>query len=132
MSNTLLGIVTRITAMAQTFDIGPLFFQVLELRPGPLLHTGVSQEIEEPYRRSDVLVVRIPFTGRGIAVGWWKESGFDEVQALETAIAGHGLDVFDIDLEDEDVRDQIRANVAKNSSSLDEEWQILNALGVEL
>lgn len=117
--------------MAQTADIGPLFFQVLKLnRNAPVLHSGKSQEVDEPFRTSVVKIVRIPLTGIGIAVGWWQQTGFNEEQALIAAVDGFGLDLYDTDLDDPEVRDQIRENIARRTDDLDQEWMIMDALGV--
>lgn len=115
--------------MADTRDFGRLFFHVVDLQPGPFLHTAPTQEIEEPFRSSTSLIVRF-WPGKGLVIGWWRDSGMDEEEALLAALDGWGVDLYDADLEDEETRQTIRENIASKVDTLDEEWLIIDALGV--
>jgi len=58
--------------MPETHDLGPLFIHRVRLEPGTaLLHRAPTNEIEEPYRRSNSVVVRL-FRRFGVVFGWWK------------------------------------------------------------
>lgn len=116
--------------MAQTHDFGPLFFTTLDLVPGPLLHSGWSQEVEPPFRASRVIVIRLPFLNKGLALGWWRKTGMDEEEALLAAMSGYGLDLYDADLDDPGVRQKIRENIAQHADDVDDEWTIMQAMGV--
>jgi hypothetical protein len=118
-----------------TRDIGRAFFHFVRVQPGsPIFHTAPTVEIEEPFRRSDSLVVRLPFR-RAIVLGWWEDTGWDADTALMEAVWGWGIDPYDDRLQyDESVRQTIRENIAANISGDDPtvEWQIISALGVEV
>lgn len=116
--------------MAQTLDIGPLFVHMLKVRPGPLIHFGSSQEVERPYRHSRVVVMRLWPLRRALAFGWWRDTGLTEEQALTKALQGYGIDLYNEDVTNPEVRAIIRENVAKVSETVDDEWLILDALGL--
>lgn len=116
--------------MAQTFDVGRLFLHVLKVEPGPLVHFGTSQEIERPFRRSRVVVVRLWPLRRALAIGWWRKTGFTEEQALTKALQGYGIDLYNEDVTNPETRAVIRENVAKVSKTFDDEWLIVDTLGL--
>lgn len=73
--------------MAETHDLGPIFVHSIWLKEGaPLAHTAPTNELEEPYRRSKSLIIRLPFTNRGAVFGWWRKTGRDEEEALREAV----------------------------------------------
>lgn len=117
----------------QTFDIGPLFFSPARFETNlarmPLFGTLPSQETEPPYRCSTVLFARIPFTKFGGFVGWWVKSKTDPDSALMKIIAAEGFDLDD-EIDDEDKR-TVRALVANHAEDWDDEWKILNMLGLD-
>jgi hypothetical protein len=117
--------------MADTKDFGRLFFHVINIqREGvPFLHRAFSQEIEAPFREARPWVLKF-WPGKGLVFGLWHRTEKTEEQALYDALEGWGLDLYGEDLDDPDVRQTVRENVARNTESLDEEWQILSALGV--
>lgn len=117
--------------MANTHDFGPLFVTFVDLKPGLLpLHIGKSQEVEAPFRASEVLILRIPIINKGLALGWWRHTGLNEEDALLRAMEGYGLDLYDEDLDDPEVREVIRTNIARHAEGIDDEWLVLNAFGV--
>lgn len=121
----------KVFAMANTKDFGRFFVQFVSLiETAPLFHTATAQAIEPPYRSSKVAIFRIPRTGWAIALGWWRDSGLNEEQALLAAMEAKGLDLYDVDLDDDSVRAAVRENIAAHSESWDEEWEIINMLGV--
>lgn len=93
--------------MAHKTDIGPLFFQKLELERcydcgqlPPLFHRANTFEVTAPYRRSKAVVIRllIPvvwvgfidhslwvsfgFKIRGLAIGWWRKNPHEDKTEL--------------------------------------------------
>lgn len=121
--------------MASTTDIGPLFFQVVRFATlsgarAPLFGRIPSQETEPPYRFSEAVYLRVPFTDYGIVIGYWMKSDLDEEEALYLATSGRGFDLYDgvIDLQDAAVRDAVRRQIAANASDLDEEWAVVQML----
>lgn len=116
--------------MARTRDLGRLFFAMLRLEPAPLIHIGTSQEIEPPFRRSRVVVFRLPFH-RGLAVGWWRSSGLSEEEALIKAFHGYGFNLTEDELMDPEVRVKVRNTVARCTETIEDEWIIVSALGLD-
>lgn len=71
----------------QTHDLGRAFVQVIPLRRGTaIFHMAESREIDEPYRYSRSLVIR--FLGKGIVLGWWRDTGMEEEEGLLAALDG--------------------------------------------
>jgi len=85
-------------------SIGPLYGTIVKYphRPAwPIVETGWSQEIEEPYRKGSCLVFRVPFTKPGFAIGVFTAS-LSEEDALTNAIKSRVHDVEVKELEDWD------------------------------
>jgi hypothetical protein len=94
--------------MAKTHDIGPFFWQVIEVKKGtPPVHRAQTQEIDGKHRNARPFVIRLPFVGRhylnpypsydaptwidatvrrGLVVGFWHETGYEEYEALTRAL----------------------------------------------
>ena len=102
------------------------------VRRVPVLGRIPSQEIEPPFRRANSFFFRFPFTTFGIIFGWWKDTDLSEEEAILLAMSGYGLDLYDEDLENDDTRDLIRRNIADNVEDIDDEWQIVQALGLDV
>jgi len=118
--------------MAQTFDVGRLFLHLVNLKGGPLLHLGKSQEIERPFRSSGVVVIRLFPLRKGLVLGWWRNTGLSEQEALIKALQAWGVDLYNDDLlDDVDVRGYIRDNVAKATQNIEDEWTIVDALRLD-
>jgi hypothetical protein len=68
--------------MAQTHDLGRFYtssMNYLHRKAAPLLvERGWTNEIERPYRRGKCLVLRIPFTLKGLVFGLWGRPGNEE------------------------------------------------------
>lgn len=95
--------------MAKTYDIGPAFVQFIRLsKDAPIIHTAPTTEIEDPYRESNSLILRLPFR-RGIVLGWWQESGKDEFDALASAIDYKVRGYLDDDSDYADAEDDVFA-----------------------
>lgn len=76
-------------------SIGPLYVQGIKYPHRnflPIVEKGWTHEIEEPYRKGDCLVFRLPFIKHAIAIGRWGEEQ-DETEALTAALWGRHLDV---------------------------------------
>lgn len=81
--------------MPQVHDIGPKHFTHVMKYPTrkfPIVDRGETQEIEEPFRVGNALVVRIPLTRTAVVIGHWVGSRPEE-EALATAIQMRELDV---------------------------------------
>lgn len=116
--------------MAQTKDIGRVFFYISRVQPGtPFVHTAVTVMIEKPFRRAQSVIIRLPRT-RALIVGLWRDTGWGEERALMEAVSGWGVDPYDDALEQPEVKATIRENIASSGLDLDAEWTIIDALGV--
>jgi hypothetical protein len=76
----------------KTHDLGPLFAHKINLqKKSPLVHRFPSHEIEEPYRKSNSLILRLPGTHRGLVLGWWRSTTRTEEQTLLEALQGRQM-----------------------------------------
>lgn len=81
--------------MPETHDLGNLFVHAVALEPGTaLVHRAPTNEIEEPFRHSKSVVVRL-FGRKGLVFGWWRDPDRTEDEALLAALrlgdhGGHG------------------------------------------
>lgn len=85
--------------MAETHDAGPLYVQRVNYpatKNLPLLERGWTTEIEYPYRRGRALVVRIPFTLIGFAIGLWGEKNEEDANLLR-AVSGREVEQWELD-----------------------------------
>lgn len=118
-------------------DLGPLFFQFIRLSKGtPLVHKGTTVEIEHPFRICrNSLIVRLP--GRwAVVLGIFRATVEDEDEAMRMAIqavdsqildeSGHLLEHFEQSQET-----AARTQVARHSTDPDDEWQLLDTLGLQ-
>ena len=72
--------------MANTHDIGRLFFHVIRVRKGtPFAHRAETNEIDGQYRTSNSVVVRIGFRS-ALVLGWWKFVEGTEDERLMRAV----------------------------------------------
>lgn len=70
----------------QTHDFGRLFVHSINLdEKAPRLHTASTHEVDEPYRWSKSLVVRL-WRSRGLVLGWWRRIDRSEEEALIAAL----------------------------------------------
>lgn len=73
--------------MAETHDIGPFFWHTIRLRRNTaILHTSVTNEVDEPFRRANSKVIHFYPTGFGLVVGKWESTNRDEDDALLDAL----------------------------------------------
>lgn len=115
----------------QTRDFGRLFVHTLHLQPdAPRFHIAQSVSTDPPYRLGRPVVIRL-FRGFSVAIGWWMDTGWDEEEALMAAVIGYGVDPYDDDLDDPEVRQTIRENIAAHTTDIDSEWEIISMLGVQ-
>lgn len=117
----------------QTTDVGPLFFATARFETNldrlPLLGTLPAQQTDPPYRRGAAVFLRIPLTKFGGFVGLWGRPVTDPDSALMEAIAGEGF-ALDDEIDEEDKR-TVRTLVADHAQNWDDEWTILNVLGLD-
>ena len=81
--------------MPQVHEIGTKYFTHQMRYPStafPLMESGTTQEIEEPYRQGKSWVFRLPMSTRAVVVGRWGDP-LEEEQALRQAMGVRDLDV---------------------------------------
>ncbi len=133
--------------MADTHDIGSFFWFLghLETSDGTrsaLVGRLPSQEVEPPFRQSVATYVRLPFTKRCLVIGQWRDSGItEEEDAFLRATYGSEYVLYesgefkidvssDIDLTNEEVKEQVRRKIANHVSDPSDEWQVIDMLGL--
>lgn len=123
--------------MADTHDFGRLFVQPLRLqKTSRRVHLAPTQEVDPPFRRSKGLVLRLRGE-RGVVLGWWRKSGLDEDAALLAALMIPGYNTMEqrtFEYDEEHLmseKDKARSQVASNSLDLDDEWALLQTLGLD-
>lgn len=107
-------------------DLGPLFWHKIRLqKKSPLIHRFPSHEVEEPFRVSNSIVLRLPWASRGIVVGWWRHSGHSEQEMLVAAMQGRVMAAEEFD---EAEKQQIRRNMIKKQFTADEQALLVEVL----
>lgn len=72
--------------------MGRLFWHSISLKKkSPIFHHYPTHEVDEPYRWSNSLIVRIPFSELGIVMGWWHTTDRTEEQTLIDAMEGRQM-----------------------------------------
>jgi len=76
----------------ETHDIGRLFFHSISLRTkSPIVHIFPTHEIDPPYRWSNSLILRLPWTTRGLVIGWWRNTTRTEDEAILAGMQGRDM-----------------------------------------
>ena len=80
----------------ETKDIGRFFWHPITLKKkSPIFHTFPTHETDYPYRWSKSLIARLPWSSRGIVLGWWRSADRDEDDAVLAGMSGRGMDYKD-------------------------------------
>lgn len=85
--------------MAQTHDLGRLYVTKTtfpELEELPLAVRGWTAETDEPWRIGKCLILRVPFSRTGLAIGWWG-APTSEYEALTLATGMRQLTDEEVD-----------------------------------
>lgn len=111
----------------ETHDLPWGFYWItLRLQKGSdLYHAHPTNEIDPPYRWGVSHIFRIPFTTYGIAFGRWHATHDSEEQALLASLSGREM----IDATEFE-KARARQAAARGAVDLDDEWKIVDALGV--
>lgn len=109
-------------------DIGALFWHTIRLqKKSALFHRYPSHEVEEPYRWSNSLIVRIPWSSYGLVVGFWRATERTEEQMLLAALEGRQMS-------DEEFSDSekihIRRTMIKRQFTADQQETLLEVLDI--
>jgi len=116
----------------ETHDIWwtQLYWGTIRLRKGTeLYHENPTFEIDEKLRWGVSHIFRFPGTTLGVLFGKWQStSSGSEEEAILKGLAGR---LVDDKAEQETVRQRARETVAEHSTSLDDEWKLLNILELQ-
>ena len=133
--------------MPETHDALGFFTHTLKLKPKTKrLHRAPTNELDEPYRRSNSLVVRLWGT-QGLVFGRWRGTERTADEALREALQSDLEDPTQLDdetlenielhyrapLSEEEAEERFakaRNQVGRHAKDLDEEAELLNMLGL--
>jgi hypothetical protein len=80
--------------VSSTHDLGSFFWHSISLKKeSPIFHRYPSHEPDAPYRWSSSLILRLPFTTKGIVVGHWRPTDRTEDAALLAGMAGRDMSI---------------------------------------
>lgn len=86
-----------------THDLGPLFWHQIGLRKNSsIFHMFESHEPDPPYRWSKSLIIRLPFSTKGIVIGWWRKTDRTEEEAILAGMVGRDMTYKDLVQEKKD------------------------------
>jgi hypothetical protein len=78
----------------ETHGFWRFFFHSISLKKkSPLVHMNQTHEIDEPYRWSKSLILRLPWATRGLVLGWWRNTTRTEDEAILAGMQGRPLDM---------------------------------------
>lgn len=105
---------------------GDYFWHSIRLKKkSPLFHRWPTYEAEHPYRQSNSLIFRLPWSEKGLVVGkWGKETG-NEDTALLGGMGGRVMDDPEFQAAE---KAQIRRNMIKKQFSADDQRLMVEAL----
>jgi|GEM_PF-3781976 len=116
----------------RAITLGKLYIHPMRLPIGRQRFNAAStQETKPPYRRGKGFMIRI-FGDWRIAVGIWTKKIPDEETALMLAMNARRDDLFGPDgkIAERFVRRAALEKVAAHADGLDDEWRIVDALGL--
>ena len=109
-------------------ELGPLFVHSIKLqKKSAIFHRYPSHEVEEPYRWSNSLIVRIPWCRQGFVLGLWRSTDRTEEQMLLEALQGRQMS--DEEFSDSE-KAHIRRTMIKNQFSAEEQELLIEALDI--
>ncbi|MFH9606880.1 hypothetical protein [Streptomyces sp. NPDC017448] len=98
----------------------------------PLIHRYELNEIDDECRTSHAFFVRLWPLRVVFFFGRWHDTGLTPEQMFDRVFTAHEIDLYDADgnLEERFER-QARENVAQQAADPDEEWKLLQMLGLD-
>lgn len=112
----------------ETHDIGRFFWHTIRLEKGsPFFHRHPTHEIDPPYRFSNSLLIRMPFTSYGIVLGWWHTVARTEEQAILAGMSGRELGSTIVPRK---TRDSILKVITSQTTHHEEAMEMARMLGV--
>lgn len=107
-------------------DLGPFFTHRIKLlKKSPLVHRYPSHEMDEPYRWSNSLILRLPWSEQGLVLGFWRATNRTEEQTLLEALEGRQMDDREFS---EAEKTHIRRNMIKRQFSGEDQKLLVEVL----
>jgi len=94
-------------------------------KKSPIFHMYPSHEVEEPYRWSNSLIMRVPWHQQGVVVGFWRATNRTEEQTLLDALEGRQM--TDDEFSDAE-KIHIRRNMIKKQFTAEQQELLVDAL----
>ena len=112
----------------QVKSVGPLFVHGIKLqKKSSLFHRYPSHEVEEPYRWSNSLIVRIPWLRQGFVLGFWRSTERTEEQMLLAALEGRQMSDEEFS---ESEKTHIRRTMIKKQFTAEQQELLVEALDI--
>lgn len=112
----------------KVYNLGPFFLHTIRLqKKSPIFHRYPSHEVEEPYRWSNSLIVRIPWSSYGLVLGLWRTTNRTEEQMLIEALEGRQMDDQEFS---EAEKAHIRRTMIKKQFTADQQELLIDALDI--
>lgn len=109
-------------------DLGPFFWHTIRLqKKSAIFHRYPSHEVDEPYRWSNSLIVRIPWTSYGFVLGFWRTTDRTEEQMLLEALEGRQM--TDEEFSDNE-KAHIRRSMIKKQFTAEQQELLVEALDI--
>lgn len=109
-----------------THGIWRFFWHSISLKKdSPLYHRFPTHEVEEPYRWSNSRIFRLPWSSKGLVVGWWHKTNNTEEKAI---LAGMGGRVMDLQEFSDTEKVNIRRNLIKKQFTADQQETLVEVL----
>lgn len=110
----------------ETHSIGPLFVHGIKLqKKSSLVHVYPSHEMDEPYRWSNSLILRLPWLRQGLVLGLWRSTSRTEEQAILQALAGRHMTDSEFSQAE---KTHIRRNMIRKQYSAEDQELLVGAL----
>lgn len=77
----------------ETHGAWRFFWHTISLKQdGPIYHRYPTHEIDHPYRWANSHILRLPWSSKGLVLGWWRNTTRTEEQAILDAMEGRRMD----------------------------------------
>jgi hypothetical protein len=81
----------------ETHGFWRFFYHSIQLKlDSKILHLHPTHEIDEPYRWSKSLILRLPRTTRGLVLGWWRNITRTEEEAILAGMQGREMTYLEL------------------------------------
>lgn len=112
----------------KVYSIGAFFWHTISLKKkSDLYHRSPSHEVEAPYRWSNSVILRIPWSSYGLVLGHWQATSRTEEQMLLDALQGRQM--TDDEFSDAE-KAHIRRTMIKKQFTAEQQELLVDALDI--